>query len=370
MRSLTAEQLAFLKRYGFDELLFEAWRKGVAQGWLARAKNVVHGTLLPPEAGQIQQQPKRSSAEREEQIEIGSRAIKMGELGVVILNGGMATRFGGVVKGIVPALGEQSFLELKIRDVARVAATHGGKIRVLLMNSFATDAPTNEHLAAHDHFGLPADQLRCFTQFISVRMTPTGDIFVDDKGEISPYGPGHGDFAPALRASGCLRDFLRDGGKYLFVANVDNLGARIDPGLLGQHIQSQAEITVEVAPKWPGDTGGSPFVVDGKLQLVEQIRYPADFDPDVVDVFNTNTFWFKARALDQDFDLGWYFVEKKIGGQPVVQIERLIGELTRFLQCEFVRVKRSGTESRFFPIKTPDDLKAAQEEIASMYAAD
>ena len=44
MRSLTAEQLTFLKRYGFDELLFEAWRKGVAQGWLAREKNVVHGS--------------------------------------------------------------------------------------------------------------------------------------------------------------------------------------------------------------------------------------------------------------------------------------------------------------------------------------
>jgi UTP--glucose-1-phosphate uridylyltransferase len=369
MRSLTPDQLEFLRRFGFDELLFAAWRKGVAHGWLAKDKNVLRQPMLPPQPNAIQRLPKRGSTERAALEELGAEAIARGELGVVILNGGMATRFGGVVKGIVPALGTRSFLDLKMSDVAKAQTQHGGRIAVFLMNSFATDAATREHLAAREHFGLDPAQVRCFTQFISARLLPDGDIFVDESGEISPYGPGHGDFGPALRASGCLRAFLDGGGKYLFVANVDNLGARIDAALLGHHIQGGNDMTVEAAPKWPGDVGGSPFVVDGKLQLVEQIRYPEGFDPDIVDVFNTNTFWFTASALDQEYELGWYFVEKTVGGQPVVQIERLIGELTRFLSCDFVRVKRSGAENRFFPIKTPEDLRAGQEEIALMYGA-
>ena len=43
---------------------------------------------------------------RDVRLEIlGSAAIERGEVAVAVLNGGMATRFGGVVKGTVPALG-------------------------------------------------------------------------------------------------------------------------------------------------------------------------------------------------------------------------------------------------------------------------
>jgi len=125
---------------------------------------------------------------------------------------------------------------------------------------------------------------------------------------------------------------------------------------------------VELAPKWPGDVGGAPYLCDGRVQLIEQIRFPEGFDPDIVDVFNTNTFHFATRALDRDFELGWYFVEKKVEGRPAVQIERLVGEMTRFLKSHFIRVRRTGPTSRFFPIKAPDDLKAGQDEIREMYA--
>jgi UTP--glucose-1-phosphate uridylyltransferase len=103
------------------------------------------------------------------------------------------------------------------------------------------------------------------------------------------------------------------------------------------------------------------------VQLVEQLRYPPDFHPDIVDVFNCNTFTFTAAALDRDFDLGWYYVEKTVDGEKAVQIEHLIGEVTRVLQTNYLRVRRSGRENRFLPVKTPEDLEAAREEIAEMY---
>lgn len=367
MTELTDAQRSSLQRYGFDEALLERWRKALKKKQISKKANVVAGPLAAPEPGSIHDLPRKGTPAAELLERWGTEAIRRGELGVVILNGGMATRFGGIVKGIVPVLGDRSFLALKLADVRMAQQRHGGRIEVFLMNSFATAEATKAHLAQHAFFGLDPAQVHAFDQFVSVRLTKSGDLLVDDKGDVARYGPGHGDFAEAFRKSGLLADFLARGGKHLFVANVDNLGARVSRLVLGHHIESNAEVTVEVAPKWPGDVGGSPFVVDGQLQLVEQLRYPEGFDPEIVDVFNTNTFHFRAESLQREFPLEYYYVEKKVNGQPAVQMERLIGEMTRFLRASFVKVKRTGAENRFFPIKTPEDLDAGREEIAAMY---
>ncbi len=367
MKSLTAEQIAYLAQYGFDESLLASWRQAVRQGRLSLANNQVRGPILAAAPDAFADLPRRGTAAANELEALGRDAIGRGQLGVVILNGGMATRFGGVVKGVVEVLPGRSFLALKLADVARAERACGGAIQVFVMNSFATDQATRDHLAAHDGFGLEPSRVHHFNQFVSVRLQPNGDLFLDADGKVSPYGPGHGDFAPAFRASGCLERFLRGGGQHLFVANVDNLGARVSPLVLGHHLRSRAEVTVELAAKWPGDVGGAPYVVDGRLQLLERLRYPEAFDPDIVDVFNTNTFHFRAAALQRDFDLGWHYVEKTVDGRKAVQIERLIGELTGFLTTSYVRVERTGAESRFLPIKEPQDLEAARDEIAAMY---
>ncbi len=369
MNELTDQQNEFLARYGFDEELFRGWQRGVAEGQMSTAGNAVTDELLAPPPGSIHKLPAATAKAYGELRQIGRDAIANGELGIVVLNGGMATRFGGVVKGVVPVLGEhRSFLALAIEDVlTRQQECGGGRVPVFLMNSFATDEPTKAHFAEHDDFGAAAGQVTHFTQFVSLRMQKNGDIFRLENGDVSPYGPGHGDFAPALRQSGALRKFLDGGGKYLLVKNVDNLGARIDPAMLGHHIRAEVETTFEVAPKWPEDVGGSPYLYNGRTQLVEQVRYPEGFDPNIVDVFNTNTAWFTAAALDREFDLGWYYVEKNVEGNKAVQIEHLIGELTAFLSTSFLQVRRNGRDTRFLPLQTPDDLDAAREEIAEMY---
>lgn len=368
MNGLTESQLAFLATYGFDPELFARWQAAVADGTLSKAGNAVTDDLLAPPTGTIQKLPGGSTKAHRDLERLGREAIAQGQLGIVVLNGGMATRFGGVVKGVVPVLGrDRSFLALCVEDVQRAEQAFGGKVQLFLMNSFATDAATRQHFAEHDHFGLDPAQIHHFTQFVSVRMDKQGALFHRPNGEVSAYGPGHGDFAAAFRKSGLLQRFLAGGGRYLLVRNVDNLGARIDPVILGHHQKSKAQVTVELAPKWPEDQGGSPFHYQGRTQLVEQVRYPDGFDANIVDVFNTNTFTFSADALDHDFDLGWYYVEKDVDGRRAVQVEHLIGEMTAHLATNFLQVRRSGRDTRFLPVKTPEDLDAARDEIAEMY---
>ncbi len=368
MSGPSEQQLAFLQQFGFDQELQQRCQDDVAAGRLSVETNAVTGDLLAPPPGTIQKLPGTGSKGLRDLERLGREAIARGELGVVVLNGGMATRFGGVVKGVVPVLGEtRSFLGLVVEDIQAAERLAGGRVPLFLMNSFATHVATQQHFALHEHFGLDPAQIEHFTQFIALRMDKKGSLFQLENGELSPYGPGHGDFPSAFRRCGALQRFLDGGGRYLLVRNVDNLGARIDPVILGHHIQQQRETTVELAPKWPEDVGGSPFAYLGRTQLIEQVRYRKGFDPNIVDVFNTNTFWFTAKALDRDFDLGWYYVEKEVEGRRAVQVEHLIGELTAFLSTNFLQVRRSGSRTRFLPVKTPEDLHAAREEIADMY---
>ena len=86
--------LATLATYGFDRERFESLRDRIASGTLNAESNIVDGELVAPESDAWDEQPKKGSDELEEAREAGAKAIAAGHVGALILNGGMATRFG------------------------------------------------------------------------------------------------------------------------------------------------------------------------------------------------------------------------------------------------------------------------------------
>lgn len=318
------------------------------------------GPVAPLDAEDLTRLPALGTPERRRLREAGREMVRAGEIGVVILAGGMATRFGGGVKAVLPALDGRSFLQLKLDDLAALGASVGADIPTFLMSSFATHDALHAHLAA---LGRSAG-IEVFSQGMSLRLTPEGSLFRSEDGSLSPYATGHGDLPSALRESGALRRFREAGGTTLLMANVDNLGATLDPALLALHRELGGEITVEVVRKEAGDAGGAPARVGGVAQVVEGFRFPPDFDQDRIPVFNTNTFWLDAAAIDRDFDLPFHRVQKRVGGRPVIQFERMVGELTARLPTRFVEVPREGEDGRFLPAKEPAELQRRQADIA------
>lgn len=347
-----------LQIHGFDEKLFESLGKRLRTGQAGPETNRIQGEIAPPGRDDVKSLPPRGSDKRKQLDAIGRAAIAEGRVGAIVLAGGMATRFGGVVKAGVEALDGASFLDLKLRDSAK-AAKHG-RVPVYLMTSFATDDAIAKLAAPHSTDARPVET---FAQLVSLRLTPEGELFRDDAGKVSPYAPGHGDMSFALRRSGCLKRFRDAGGTTLFMSNVDNLTATLDPAVIGAHLESGEPMTAEMAPKVPGDRGGAPARVDGVLQIVEGFRFPEDFDQDAIPVFNTNTLTFDAAALDRDFDLSWFAVNKEVDGRPVVQFEHLVGQLSAFLPTHFLRVEREGDDARFQPVKDPAELEARRPAI-------
>jgi UTP--glucose-1-phosphate uridylyltransferase len=352
-----------LGRYGFDAELFEALRARVASGELSQASNVVAGTIEPPLEDDLTPLPDPGDEEYERARDAGLEALRAGEVGQVVLAGGMATRFGGVVKAVVDAVDGRSFLEITLEETRELERTLGAEVPVALMTSFATDDVIRAYVSERG-LGDPV----VFNQFVSLRLEPDGDLFRDAAGAPSLYAPGHGDLLPAIRDSGALATLRERGVRVVTVSNVDNLGARVDAAIVGMHLLGGRPYTAEVARKL-GDMGGAPVRVNGRLQLLEGPRFPSDFDQDLVPVFNTNTAVFDLEAFERDYDLTWLYVEKQAEGRVAVQLERVYHEVSAFLPTTYLEVPRRGPRGRFFPIKTPEDLVEAQDDLRELLAA-
>jgi UTP--glucose-1-phosphate uridylyltransferase len=346
-----------LERFGFDEARFEQQRAALADGRLSAAGNVVRGVVEPPRPEDLVALPAPGSVEETQAREAGLAALRAGAVAHVVMAGGMATRFGGVVKAVVDVLPGRSFLDLALSFTARPETVVGARIPTAVMTSFATDEVVREHLA-----GLDVPPPRVFGQFVSLRLEPDGRVFLGADGRPSPYGPGHGDLLDAIRVSGTLAELRREGVRHVLVANVDNLGARIDPVVVGVHVLQGRPMTVEVARK-DGDTGGAPARVDGWLRLVEGPCFPPEFDQSAIGVFNTNTSLIDVEALEQPVDLTWIVAEKEVEGRRVVQLERLYHELAALVPTTYLEVPRSGPRGRFLPVKEPADLERIRPDV-------
>jgi UTP--glucose-1-phosphate uridylyltransferase len=359
--ALDPETRELLDRHGFDRVPFARLRDRLVRepdAWLPR----VRGPVGPPPIESIAEMPRPDSAECRQLAATGRRAIEAGEVAAVVLNGGMATRFGGGAKGIVEPIAGRSFIDLKL---SQISSAGQGRVPVLLMNSFATERATAEHLA---HLA-PNLEVRQFNQLIAPRLTPEGELFLDARGRCSPYAPGHGDLPEALVASGELERFVGRGGRVIVVANVDNLGAGLDPVIVGLHLERGRPMTVELVETRPGDAGGVPALVEGRLAIVEMFRMPAEFDPLSIPLLNTNNFVFDAAALADPPDLDWFPVRKQVDGRDAVQFERLLGQLSEHLEVGWLRVPRAGPRSRFVPFKVPADLERRAGELRQVLAA-
>jgi hypothetical protein len=157
------------------------------------------------------------------------------------------------------------------------------------------------------------------------------------------------------------------------VHNIDTVGAGVDPGLLGYHIEQGAAMTVEVVARHVEDRGGGLARVDGRLRLVEGLALPGEEVESRLSYYNSATYWIDIDRLLAVFGLHraslrdteavkravrglaarmpTYItlkdVKKRWGkGQedvfPVAQFERLWGDMTALaeLSCNFVAVPR------------------------------
>lgn len=274
----------------------------------------------------------------------GTDAFNRNEVAYCVLAGGAGTRAGST-KALLKIPGpDVSLLGMKTMQSF-------GVHDYWVMTSPSNDQEIRDHFKTLTRFS----DAKVFTQYESFCLTPDNQLaYEDDRPVLRPCG--HGDLIPALRHSGVLDDFLRRGGKYVYVVNVDNVLGSPDPAVLGKHISGGKPVTCEVVRREQTDTGGILCNYNGFDQIVEGFRMTHPALPEQFPHFSTNSYVFNA---DLDFDTlkpAWHRVKKATNNRLLVQYERLLQDLTATFQTQYVEVPR---ETRFLPVKTPHDLQAA-----------
>ena len=405
-----------LRDNGFDPIAHEQLREDLRAGRLGMAQNRLHAsvTIEDVSASEVLEARRDIPASA---LEAGRKAIAAGEVAVVSLAAGVGSRWtqgAGVVKALNPFCKMQgkwrSFLEIHFAKTRKVAQQFGISPLHVVTSGYLTDGPLREAAARMDNSGM----LRVSGgASVGLRMVPTlrdlqfaweemAQQVLDQQkekvrtslraalmnwartsGESSDYRDnlpsqcmhpvGHWYEVPNMLRNGTLRQMLIDRPqlKYIMLHNIDTLGANVDAGCLGLHIQSNADLSFEVISRRLEDRGGGLAKVDGRVRLVEGLAMPREQDEFHLSWYNSLTTWIDIdrmlkifgltrgsladqKAVDAAIrELGrrmpTYITLKEVkkrwgNGQedvfPVSQFEKLWGDMTALsdVNCEFLTV--------------------------------
>ena len=295
------------------------------------------------------------------------------KLVVLKLNGGLGTGMGMKgPKSLVTVRDGQSFLDITVGQIDYLRRKHDVRVPLVLMNSFNTAHATDEALKKHPQF---AQDVR--SGFVQNRFPKIwkSDLSVAEwpaAPNLEWNPPGHGDLYAAIVAGGILEELLEHGYEYMFVSNIDNLGATFDPKILGYFAAEEIPFLMEVAERTPADSKGGHLAqrADGQLILRESAQCPPDETEAFQDIsiyshFNTNNLWIHLPTLERvshnrNGVLGLSLIrnQKPIDPTrpdtpPVYQLETAMGSAIEVFEgARALQVPRN----RFLPVKRNDDL--------------
>jgi len=207
------------------------------------------------------------------------------------------------------------------------------------MNSFNTDKETGKLIKKYQTGTV---DIKCFNQSRYPRISKESLLPVpsNHQGAISEwyekqriqkcglncffrYPPGHGDVFESLYNSGVLEDLLSQGKEYLFMSNIDNLGATVDTKILAHMASTGAEFIMEVTDKTRADVKGGTLIIQQEgICLLEIAQVPAAHVEDFKSakkfkIFNTNNLWINLKAIKR-------IVEKK-----ALELEIIVNQKVR-----------------------------------------
>ncbi len=303
------------------------------------------------------------------------KAQDCSDLAVVKLNGGLGTGMGlEGPKTLLKVTRDESFLSIIIGQMRAASAACGTPIPLILMNSFSTAAETQSALNVMDTKNLPilhmnqGTFLRIATAqkengaLSEMEPAPLPKELAEDR--FNP--PGHGDVYNVLRDSGILDRLRKEGRRYLFISNGDNLGATPDPRILAYIRANRIPFLLEVTERSANDVKGGTVAKrknTSTLKLLELVNVPAEHQAEFQDitqfpVFNTNSLWVDTDALSAQLARGPLAMDlivnpKVVGNTHVVQLEQAMGSaISSFPGAVAMVVPRK----RFRPVKSTNEL--------------
>lgn len=316
--------------------------------------------------------------ESTETIEPDELIPELKKVVIIKLNGGLGTSMGlEGPKSQLKVKDNMNFLEITCHQVEKFREKHNVVVPLLFMNSFNTNEITEENLKILNFKN--NDLPLCFNENKSPKLKR---IDSNEKTEYIPASyptnpdlewapPGHADIYPSIYETGLLDELISKGYEYLFISNIDNLGASLNYNIFEKYLKLNSNFVMEVASRTENDKkGGHLALKDQKLILREVAQVSKNDENDFQDYkkykfFNTNSIWIKATALkkvlDENkgiLDLPIIVNEKNINpadsnSEKIIQLETAMGSaISLFPDAKTILVP----PKRFIPVKNSNNL--------------
>ncbi len=394
-RSVSGTLDEMLEAHGFDRLQHEQIRADMKSGRIGLAQNRLPATarITNVDPGELPE----VTGVHGRFVDLGRDALRRGSVAAVSLAGGAGSRWtrgAGVVKALNPfcKMGgrHRSFVEIHLAKSRRASRAYPLAIPHVFTTSYMTQGPFEGTLARENRYGYEGPLRLSPGRSVGLRFVPMardlrfaweetqqqvldvqkqkvleslrsgliqwalasgeGTDYRDNLPQQCLHPTGHWFELPNMLRNGVLARLLaeRPSLRTLMLHNIDTLGADVDAGLLGFHMDSGAAMTVEVIPRLLDDRGGGLARVDGRIRLVEGMALPdeeLEFD---LSFYNTGTMW-----IDIDRMLGVFGLTRAgLGGMAAVDaaVRKVAARMPSYVTIKDVKKRWGRGQEDIFPV--------------------
>ena len=406
-----------LKSYGFDPLEHERIKVGLQNGSLGLAQNRLSPEAKIEDARHGDVFDARGPLADKYQ-KLGIKALQEGRVAVVSLAGGAGTRWtrgAGAVKALNPFAkfgGKyRTFVEVHLAKSRKTSREAGMPVPHVITTSYLTHGPAEKTMTHEKNFGYEGKVYLSPGRSIGLRLVPMardlrfaweempqqeldeqkekmrdsvrtaliqwakngpeGADYTDNLPLQCLHPTGHWYEVPNMLRNGVLPELLRERPQlqYLMMHNIDTVGANLDAGLLGFHIDRGSALTVEVIGRQVEDHGGGLARVNGRLRLVEGLALPSEQVEAKLSFYNSNTFWIDIDKLLAVF--GVTRSDLQDADKTAAAVHRLAGRMPSYITLKDVKKRWGKGQEDVFPVAQFEKLfvdMTALDELGCAYA--
>ena len=340
------------------------------------AKETERGIITPIEVMSIDE----IASKEQEYREAGTRAIRDGKVGAVLLAGGMGTRLGSdSPKGVynIGITKDVYIFERLICNLMDVVEETGAYIHLFVMTSEKNNDETTGFFKEHGYFGYPEEYIHFFMQEMAPATDYDGKVYMEAANRIATSPNGNGGWYSSIIRAGLHKVIEKENIEWLNVFAVDNVLQKIaDPCYVGATIMNNCVSASKVIRKVDKEEKvGVLCLEDGHPSIVEYYELTDEMKDAVNEkgelAYNYGVilnYLFKTEELDKivAMKLPPHVVEKKIpyiddDGNMInpeepngLKYETLILDMIKMLDtCLGYEVVR---EKEFAPIKNKEGV--------------
>jgi len=245
-------------------------------------------------------------------------------------------------------------LSMSLLTLKLFQAVGNGPVWIATTSSFMHDI--KQHVLSQ--VGIDLDRIKFIEVNETYQLTPDNRI-VSNNQKVSLYSCGTGELLSRIDNEPSYREFVEKGGRHIFIVDVNNVFASLDPAIIGHHIESKKKVSCEVVRRKSLEEGS--VVVDAfeGIRLVDIRRIFETSESDHAWLC-TNSYVFDVDIDVDKISTEWCRTQIKQNNGVIICYQKFFDELTKTYDTNIIGVDRG---ERFLQVNNAADVTSLEKIV-------